>query len=190
MKETKTTNPAVEQNNDTKPAENQNVDNQTADTGNDTPDSVPYARFNEITRQNKKLQEQIKKDEEARESARIKQMEEEGKTKELYAELQIESKSLKEKVAHYEEIEKQERDSLLEQLSEEDRELYGNLSTPSLKKHLSKMSINTTVPTDKSTPIRKSGLNIKDTEEIWDMKGNVKRDNWDKIVNFYNNKKK
>ena len=132
MKETKTTNPAVEQNNDTKPADNQNVDNQTADTGNDTPDSVPYARFNEITRQNKKLQEQIKKDEEARESARIKQMEEEGKTKELYAELQIESKSLKEKVAHYEEIEKQERDSLLEQLSEEDRELYGNLSTPSL----------------------------------------------------------
>ena len=59
MKETKTTNPAVEQNNDTKPAVNENDVNQTADTGNDTPDNAPYARFNEISRQNKKLQEKI-----------------------------------------------------------------------------------------------------------------------------------
>ena len=54
-----TENPAVEKNNDTKPADNENVVNQTADTGNDTPDSVPYARFNNITKQNKKLQTQI-----------------------------------------------------------------------------------------------------------------------------------
>ena len=49
----------VEQNNDTKPAEKENLDNQTAVEGNDSPNTVPYARFNEIVKTNKEMKEQL-----------------------------------------------------------------------------------------------------------------------------------
>ena len=96
-----TTTSVVEQNNDTKPAVNENDANQPADTGNVNPDSVPYARFNELSKQNKKLQKQMDEINSEREEARIKRMEEEGKTKELYSELQIKNKALEEKNAYY-----------------------------------------------------------------------------------------
>ena len=185
MKETKTS--VVEENNDTKPADNQNVENNTADTGNVNPDNVPYARFNEVTKQNKALQEQINKENEKREADRVKRMEEEGKTQELYAESQIKLKSLEEKVAHYEAVEQQERETLLGQLPEEDREVYGKLPTPDLKKHMSKVS-QTAVSTDKSAPVRGTNLKVKDTNEIWDMSDNNKRKNWSDIVNYYKKK--
>ena len=79
-----TENPAVQEKNDTKPADNENVVNQTADTGNDTPDSVPYARFNDVTKQNRKLQEKIKATKDKQESERVSRLEEQNKYQELY----------------------------------------------------------------------------------------------------------
>ena len=50
---------AVEQNNDTKPADTQNAEN-SAVQGNDNPNSIPYARFNEVNKKYGSLQEEVK----------------------------------------------------------------------------------------------------------------------------------
>ena len=65
-----------EQNSDTKPADNKNVENNTADTGNVNPDNIPYARFNEVTKQNKSLQEKLNAIESKQEENRVAKLEE------------------------------------------------------------------------------------------------------------------
>ena len=78
-----TNNPVVEQNNETKPADNENVVNQTADTGNETPDKVPYARFNKQVKQTKALQTQIDEMKSLMEEKKIKESDDLSELKDL-----------------------------------------------------------------------------------------------------------
>ena len=179
---------AVEQNNDTKPAENENLENQTAETGNVNPDSVPYARFNEETKKSKKLQAEIDKINADREDARIKRMEEEGQTKELYTELQIKSKKLQEENSYYKGLEQQEREGLLAQIPESEREIYEDLSTLKLRAHVSKISKSQSMNTDKSSAVRGNNLGIKHDSEIWKMDSKDRNKNWKDVLNHFKKK--
>ena len=183
-----TNNPVVDENNDTKPADNENVVNQTADTGNDTPDSVPYARFNQQTKQVKSLQAQIDKMKSEKKAKAIQETNDLGEAKNIIAE---QNKTIEELTAFKTErveIEQQEHESLLQQIPEDEREIYGKLPLKDLKKIISKQSQRRSVPTDKSSPVR-TGLKVQDTDEIWKMSPENKRKNWGNIVSFYKNKK-
>ena len=183
---TKDTNTSVaEQNSDTKTADKENVANQPADTGNVNPDSVPYARFNELSKQNKKLQKQIDEINSEREEARIKRMEEEGKTKELYSELQIKNKALEEKNAYYQELEEKERESLLSQIPEGERSIYEDLTTLKLRAHVENISKLQNVRTDKSAPLRGNNLGIKDDSDVWKMDKSDRRKNWSDVIRHF-----
>ena len=181
-----TENPAVEKNNDTKPADNENVVNQTADTGNDTPDNVPYARFNNITKQNKKLQTQIDEMKSMMEEKKIKESTDLAELKDLSIEQSSRLKEYEAKFKVIEEKEAQEHSLLLEQIPEDAREIYGKLNVNDLRKLVAKAN-KQSVSTDKSAPIR-SGLKVNDTEDIWSMSSENKRKNWGDIVNFYKKK--
>ena len=180
----------VEQNNETKPADSETIEKQSADTGNVNPDSVPYARFNELSKDRKKLQAEIDAMKAQQEEARLARMEEEGKTKELYSEVKAENKTLKEQNAYYKNLEQQERDGLLAQLPDDERDIYGDLSTTKLRAHVSKMRKAQSVNTDKSSAMRGNSLGIKHDSDIWNMNPKDRKKSWGDIVSHFKNKKK
>ena len=179
---------AVEQNNETKPADNENVVNQTADTGNDTPDSVPYARFNEVNKKYSSMQNELQSLKQAQEDARVKQMEEQGQYKERNAELSDENKKLKEKLAYHDELEAKERESLLMDMSEEHRVIAEDLSTRKLKNYAKLITKNTSLRTDKSAPVRGNNLGIKNDAEIWKMDKAERSKNWTDVIRHFKKK--
>jgi len=182
--------PVVEQNNDTQSADNQNVDNQTAVQGNDSPNSVPYARFNEIVKQNKKLNDKLDNLSKQQEAQRTKEMEEQNKFQELYTELKASNAQLSEKNDYYMKLEEEERNGLLSQLSEEEQEVYSELSTSKLRTHIANMQNKASVATDKSAVVRGNNLNIKTDNDIWKMNPSDRKANWGSVVSHFKNKKK
>jgi hypothetical protein len=183
---TKDTNTSVvEQNNDTKPADNQNVDNKPAvNQGNDSPENmIPYARFNELNKNYKTLQEEMTKMKDSQEQRRTKQMEEQGKFKELNAELVAENQKLKEQNGLYVAKEQQERETLLGKLSEDDQAIYGDLSTNKLKKHIEFIEKKSSIPTDKSKAIR--GNVLPEDKDIFKMSGDEAKKNWTAYLNKF-----
>ena len=166
---------AGQEKSDTKPADNQNVANNTADTGNVNPDNIPYARFNEVTKSNKKLQEQLNQYEDKQEAERISKLEAEGKHQEVIAEQSAKIKAYEEKLSYHDDLEKQERNGLLSQLNETDQELYQELSTTRLRDHVAKASKGTSVRTDKSAPVRGNTLGIKHDSDIWKMDSSISK---------------
>ena len=187
IKDTKTS--VAEQNTDTKPADNKNVENNTADTGNVNPDNIPYARFNEVTKQNKKLAEKLKAIESAQEESRLAKLEEDGQFKEIISEQKATLKSYEEKIAYYNNLEQEERDGLLSQLSKDDQEIYGDLSTSKLRTHIGNISKANSVRTDKSAPVRGNNLGIKNDADIWKMDKQDRQKNWSDIVSHFTRKK-
>ena len=71
-----------------------------------------------------------------------KTLEEQNEYKELYETLKSENDKLKPKVEMFEVQEKQRREFLLSQLSEEDQEIYNELPTNKLEKHVERLSKN------------------------------------------------
>ena len=179
---------AVEKNNDTKPADKENVVNQTADTGNDTPDNVPYARFNELTRQNKKLQEKIKATKDKQEADRVASLEEQNKYQELYSEAQTKIADYEKKLEYHDKLEQEERESLLLQLPDEQRKIYEDLPTSKLRDHVQLTSKNTALRTDKSAPIRGNNLGIKNDADIWKMDKSQRQKSWGDVIRHFKKK--
>tara|TARA_Y100001963_G_C6782513_1_gene450769 strand:+ start:192 stop:755 length:564 start_codon:yes stop_codon:yes gene_type:complete len=179
----------VEQNNDTQSADKQNVANQTAVEGNDSPNSVPYARFNEIVKQNKKLNDKLDKLSKQQEADRMKEMEEQNKFQELYTELKAQNQKLTEKNEYYGKLEQEERDGLLAQLSEEEQEIYSDLPTTKLRTHIANMSSKNAVASDKSAAIRGNNLKIKHDSDIWKMNSQDRKSSWGDVLNHFKNKK-
>ena len=171
-----------------KPSDKENVVNQTADTGNDTPDSVPYARFNKQTKQVKSLQTQIDKMKADKKAKTIQDTTDLSEAKNLLAEQSKTIDELTEFKSVRMERDAEEHSSLLEQLPEDERDIYKKLDVDDLKKILTKQGKRQSIPTDKSSPIR-GGLKIEDSQDIWDMKPTEMRKNWPDILNFYKNKK-
>ena len=181
-----TNNPVVEQNNETKPADNENVVNQPAVKGNDTPtDNVPYARFNEVNKQKRELETQLQESKARDEKNRISQMEEQGKYKELNAELQTKYDTLKKQNAYYQEQEQKERETLLQKLPESERSVYGDLSTDKLRIHISNVSKMQGIRTDKSGQVRGSNLDIQNDSEIWKMDQKNRQKNWSDVIKHF-----
>jgi len=154
-------------------------------TGNDTNtvESIPYARFNEVTKQKKELEAKLKEFNDTQEANRIKAMEEQGKYKELNAELTSKVNKYEEKLNVYAEQEAKVREDLLSQLDDQDKEVYGSLSNDQLRKHLAKgqkpkpATINTTQPVRDT-----SGNRVTD----WtNLSKNDKKSNWKSILKTY-----
>jgi len=184
-----TQNPAVEKNNDTKPAVNQNDANNTADTGNVNPDNVPYARFNEVTKQNKKLLDKLTAFENKQEESRVAKLEAEGKHNELIAEQKAKLQSYEEKLTYYSNLEQQERDGLLSQIPQNQQEIYQDLSTLKLREHIKLMSESKSLKTDTSGTVRGNSLGIKDDADIWKMDTNDRKKNWGDVLRHFKQKK-
>ena len=154
-------------------------------TGNDTNtvESIPYARFNEVTKQKKELETKLKEYETKQEATRVKAMEEQGKFKELNAELSNKVKTYEEKLNVYAQKEEKEREGLLSQLDDQDKEVYGSLSNDQLRKHLSKGQKPQPANTNTTQPIRDvSGNKVADWTKL-DPKD--KRDNWGSILKSF-----
>ena len=182
---------AVEQNNETKPADNENVVNQTADTGNDTPDSVPYARFNELNKkyqsENKTLKDKLESLEAKQEEARIKDTNDLEEAKSILAEKNAQLKELVEYKAKKEEGEAKKRESLLNKLSDEDKEMYSNLTNTQLEKHIARNTKNGAT-TDKSNAVRGATFNPSE-KDIWSMDSSDRNKNWTSYLSNFTKKK-
>ena len=156
------------------------------DNDNKPVDNVPYARFNEVTKQKKDLEAKLKQYEAKQEEARVKAMEEQGKYKELNAELSDKVKTYEEKLNVYAEKEAKEREGLLSQLDDQDKEVYGSLSNDQLRKHLSKSQKQESVNTNTTPPVRDaSGKKVADWTT---MSPQEKRENWTSILKSYQKK--
>ena len=182
---------AVEQNNETKPADNENVVNQTADTGNDTPDSVPYARFNELNKkyqsENKTLKDKLESLEAKQEEARIKDTNDLEEAKSIIAEKNAQLKELVEYKAKKEEGEAKKRELLLDKLSDEDKEMYSNLTNTQLEKHIER-NTKIVTPTDKSNAVRGTTFNPNE-KDIWSMESSERQKNWTSYLSNFTKKK-
>ena len=157
-------------------------------TGNDTNtvESIPYARFNEVNKQKKELEAKLKEFNDTQEANRIKAMEEQGKYKELNAELTSKVNKYEEKLNVYAEREAKEREDLISQLDDQDKEVYGSLSNDQLRKHLDKSNKPQTANTNTTPPIRDaSGNKITDWTK---MSPSEKRENWGTILKSYTKK--
>ena len=155
----------------------------TTDNENKAVDSIPYARFNEVTKQKKELEAKLKEFNDTQEANRIKAMEEQGKYKELNAELTSKVNKYEEKLNVYAEREAKEREDLISQLDDQDKEVYGSLSNDQLRKHLSKGQKPQPANTNTTQPIRDVGGNkVADSTKL-DPK--EKRDNWGSILKSF-----
>jgi len=157
-------------------------------TGNEnkTVESIPYARFNEVTKQKKELETKLKEFEAKQEENRIKAMEEQGKYKEINTELNSRLQEYENKLNVYAEKEAKERKGLLENLDDDDKELYGSLSNDALRTHLSKTK-QQSAPTNttQQTKLRDNS----DTEDFWNQPKDVQKKNWTQMLNKYRTKK-
>ena len=110
------------------PEVNEDVKQDSTEAKENVSKSVPYHRFSEMTEKYRELEEKFNNLLGEQDSARQKKLQEEGKYQELIVEkdkaIEKRSQDNKEKS----EYQKLRRDMLLSELSEEDREMYGDLS--------------------------------------------------------------
>ena len=169
---------------------NENVVNQTADTGNDTPDNVPYARFNDMNKkhitENKALKDQLDSIQAKQEEKKIKDTADLDEAKVTMAEQNQTIKELQEFKKIVEEDRAKEREVLLSKLSDEDKATYSNLSNKQLADHLAKNSRNV-ASTDKSNAVRGSTFNPEE-KDIWAMDKGERNKNWKSYLSNFTKK--
>ena len=162
----------------------ENTDNQ-SEVGSLIAESKKYrqrsqaaeAELSEL-KENLKLQEQ-------------KQLEEKEEFKTLYESTKAENEALKPKVEKFEMQEKQRREHLLSQLSEEDQEIYQDLSTIKLEKHIERLG-NKKVQVSDAKEVTSSGkfagnTKFADLSEEDRQKARKNPKLWQQIVDGYQN---
>ena len=157
-------------------------------TGNDksVETNIPYARFNEVTKQKKELEAKLKQYEEKQEANRIKALEEQGKYKELNTELSEKVKQYEEKLNVYAEKEAKEREGLLNQLNDDDKEIYSSLSNEALRTHLSK-NAQQSAQTNTSPQTKVRGN--QDVKDFWNQPKDIQKRNWKDMLATYRKNK-
>ena len=178
--------PVVEQNNDTKPADNENVVNQTADSGNDTPNNVPYARFNQQVKQTNSLQNQIDELKAEKESQLIKDTNDLTEAKTKLSEYQSKIKEYEKRLKGVDDQIAKERETLLDHLSDDDKRLYSSLSNEQLRDHLDKQNVSKVANTDKSQSVR--GSSFPDDKNPFEMSTEDRKKNWSEYLRKFTNK--
>ena len=133
------------------------------------------AELNQL-RDNLKLQDQ-------------KRLEEKEEYKSLYEGLKVENEKLKPIVETFEIQEKQRREHLLSQLSEDEQEIYQELSTIKLEKHIERLG-NKKVQINDAKEVTSSGKFASNTKwgDLTDEDRNKARKNpklWQQIVDGY-----
>ena len=119
--------------------------------------SIPYSVFKEAKDQIGELKTQLAEISDKQNSARESKMKEEGQLKEL---LQEKNSLLDEKTSRLEVLETerpQEREYLLNQMPENDRVIYSDLSMANLRVHVNKTGKNISANTSTATGQRGSG---------------------------------
>jgi hypothetical protein len=113
-------------------------------------------------------------------------MEEQGKYKELNKELSEKLNSYEEKLNVYAEKEAKEREDLISQLDDKDKDLYGALNNDQLRKHLSKVQKSQSVATNTTQAVRDvSNTKVNDWTSL---SSEDKRSNWKDIIKTYTKK--
>ena len=120
-----------------------------------------------------------------------KQLEEKEEFKSLYENMKAENEKLKPIVETYEIQEKQRRENLLSQLSDEEQEIYQDLPTIKLEKHVERMG-NKKVQVSDAKEVTSSGKFAKNTKwaDLSDQDRENARKNpdlWKQIVEGYRN---
>jgi len=120
-----------------------------------------------------------------------KQLEEKEEFKSLYESMKTENEELKPIVQQFEMQEKQRREHLLSQLSDDEQEIYQDLTTIKLEKHIERLGKNKVQISDAKevTSSGKFATNTKwsdlSDEDKRDMKKNPKL--WQQILEGYSN---
>jgi hypothetical protein len=157
------------------------------DMGNDKPvDAIPYARFNEVNNKYKDTMTELNNFKAKQEANRVKNMEEQGQYKELNAELISKVTKYEEKLGVYAVKEAKEREDLISQLDDQDKEVYGSLGNDQLRKHLSKLQKQQPISTNTTQPIRDTSGNK--VSEWGNLSPEDKRSNWTSILKSYSKK--
>ena len=174
------------------------VDKKNPDGGNDTTandeqvekqNMIPQSRFNDQIKLRKQAEEKLATLEKEKEEARKKRLEEEGKFKELLIDQEKELETLRAfKESRDKEIAK-EREDLISKLSDDEKEIYGELSNNKLRKHLETASKTSPPITDDTPPRRKTnGAEPEDWTKIPSHK--LREDGmWERIIAGYQKKK-
>jgi len=118
---------------------------------------IPYARFKEVNEKSIALQEKLDAMEAKVKKARDSELEKQGEYKTLLDEVNLELASTKLKADEWTEYQETRRKTLIEQLPEADRELYGDMPMDKLEVHVSKQSNFKNVKVDNSDPIGSIG---------------------------------
>jgi len=134
---------------------------------------------------------ELKELKEAQRLQEQKQLEEKEEFKSLYENVKAENEQLKPVVEQFEMQEKQRREHLLSQLSEEDQSIYGDLSTIKLEKHVERLSTKKVQVSD-AKEVVSSGKFAENTRfgEMSDEDREKARKNpklWQQILDGYKN---
>jgi len=126
-------------------------------------------------------EEKLAKYEKSKKEKDEKELAEQGKYKEMYEKLKSESNVWKKNSDDYMQYQKSEKSILLEQLPEEDRELFNDLNLSQLKKVVSKVKVKPTQP-----KVVHGNIDSKSMEKSYDeMTDKERKENWGAMVNNY-----
>lgn len=114
------------------------VETSTQETSNDVGNLI--AESKKYRQRSQTAEAELKQLKESQKLQETKQLEEKEEFKSLYENLKIENEKLKPIVDNFEMQEKQRREHLLSQLSEEEQEIYTDLPTMKLEKHIERLS--------------------------------------------------
>ena len=160
----------------------ENTDNQ-SEVGSLIAESKKYRQRSQAAEAElKELKENLKLQEQ-------KQLEEKEEFKSLYENVKAENEKLKPVVEQFEIQEKQRREHLLSQLSDEDQEIYIDLPTIKLEKHIERLGKNKVQVSDAKevTSSGKFATNTKFADITDDDRKKMKRDPklWNQILEGY-----
>lgn len=158
-------------------------------------DSVEQPDYGQLVQESKKYRKRAQeseaklvKMEKQREADRQKQMEEQNQWQQLAEERAIKLAEMEPIVDAFKEDEANQREKILADFEESDREQFGGLSLPQLRALHSKLitTNNASVPTTSGTPARAVNPNNKDWTK---MDKSERQQNWSDIVKGYSLRK-
>ncbi len=144
--------------------------------------NVPYHRFSELTENYRELEEKFDGLVKEQESVRQKKLQEEGKFQELLVEKDKAIEKLSQDNKDKSEYQGLRRDMLLSELSEDDKQTFGNLPLIQLELLVSRFSKEQV----KNVPDVPGAIADGEMPKDWvSMPASERRKNWDRVLQTY-----
>ena len=153
------------------------------------PETIPYARFEEINTKRKDAELKLEKFKEDQKKVNDKKLEEDGKVKELWETEKTEHAKTKIKADEWDKYEKERKEALLGKIPEKDREIYEELSLIKLEKVVEKYSKDGSLGVVVDGPEGHTDLTSEERKKILSGTAAEKRDGHKKLLDFYKTKK-